>query len=100
MNTPRPWRLEWSTRSPSLHVIGSDGMTVATVHVYASLTGDLDQSNAHLISACPDLLEACKEVVEQLRDWRDNHELSPSSEMEYLFDVTRAAIAKATGTSP
>src|SRR5699024_5782572 len=58
-----------------------------------------NEANAHLIAAAPDLLEACKAMIE----WDDrekDHAVDFQSRMalcEQAFNLARAAIAKALG---
>lgn len=76
-HTPGPWSF-WDTL-----VDGAGGAPVCAVH------GKDRTANARLITAAPDLLEACELLLIYLGDWND---------MEDETCVTaRRAIAKARG---
>lgn len=54
------------------------------------------KANARLISAAPDLLEACEMVIQQLTSDKFNVVIYPDVE-PYSFKLVKAAIAKAKG---
>lgn len=76
-HTPGPWHL-WGRAEPS-QVIGCNGGFVAQT------VGGNDEANARLISAAPELLEACLLA---------RHICEDGNALQQLID---AAIAKATG---
>lgn len=88
-HTPGPWTLEGST------IKGSDGGTICTFRypIYPLSTGpDEYSSNARLIAAAPEMLEALKLTLKDL-------EAGSAAEVAMLksIRVARSAIAKATG---
>jgi hypothetical protein len=95
-----PWLIE----ALGEDILDADECIVATVHPSCShqdgITTDYKPSNARLISAAPDLLEALKEA----RRWIGDSECSDGLSRdywthEYIVAVDRvdSAIAKATG---
>ena len=80
-HTPGPWEL-WGTASPS-QVIAAENYFVAQT------LGRNDEANARLIAAAPDLLVACKELLEV---WEEAPAYGHASAVK-----ARAAIAKAEG---
>ena len=75
-HTPGPWAL----------LRGRDGTSIVGVDVQVAYCyGMQEKENAILISAAPDLLEACKALVE-----KDLHDIKH-------FGMALAAIAKAEG---
>ncbi len=93
-HTSGPWRHYNDTDAAGKtgrHEIQAIGKTIALIY---STCGDevADLSNAQLISAAPDLLEAVKALVQSAnptlpKDWRRDRPVS----------LARAAIAKAEG---
>lgn len=95
-HTPGPWEC-----SGIAIMVG--GHCIATCDTEAANTSDeMDENNARLIAAAPDLLEA---LTAALQDWRADFmqrgfSMSEAEEMMACregYDLARAAIAKATG---
>lgn len=83
-HTPGPWRVS------SNCVLGSDNAIVATVATYSQVEFTKEEkSNAHLIAAAPDLLEAC-EAAKHIFEDSDNWNVQS-------FQRILAAIKKARG---
>lgn len=97
-HTPGPWAVEQpSGNEGEAEVIASANRTICwTADTYSEDSGegeitDEDRANALLISAAPDLLSACEELLIYLGDWNDlDNETCAAA---------RAAIAKAKGES-
>jgi hypothetical protein len=66
-HTPGPWKVDYKlpTSQSPCRILG-DG-EVARVTYRGKLAGDSWEANAHLITAAPELLEACRYAVENLR---------------------------------
>ena len=101
-HTPGPWKFgkELTARSGEWLVsfdAGSKGRGIAIAETRAG-SGN-EEANARLIAAAPDLLAACKSMIE----WDDrekDHAVDFSARMslcEAAFNAARAAIAKAKG---
>lgn len=79
-HTPGPWIVE--AVGPWLEVANEETLyTVAKVNG----SGQGPQANACLIAAAPDLLEACRTLIE-------------TGDLQAAIDKARAAIARAEGT--
>lgn len=89
-HTPGPWFVDQYEDEESRHVI-----TSKPDHLYVAYTigglGKEQEANASLISAAPDLLEACKRLLDAF--YEDPLENDTASAVELAYD----AIAKATG---
>lgn len=86
MHTPGPWE-PVDTKTGGFHVYAD-----SSTHVASWMSLD----NARLIAAAPDLLAACKDVVELLEGIDPDHvQGSGPRKMEYA----KKAIAKAEGRS-
>ena len=94
-HTPGPWDVDFSGPA-RLAITGPSEETIARCDMQCE-NGDVDEANARLIAAAPDLLEACKavEVWVILATARDAH---PEAVDNALADLKmlRAALAKAT----
>lgn len=89
-HTPGPWKAEKSNNCIAI-VSGDYGYGVAKTYG----TGKEDTLNARLIAAAPELLEALKLCIPELKEWMRNH-----GEDIGTLDVIKkaqAAIAKAEG---
>lgn len=87
-HTPGPWWVEKTD-----HPMGEGREVHDDWGLTANVNGDsaTSQANAALISAAPDLLEACEMLLTYLGDWDD-----PEDE---TCVAARKAIAKAKGVS-
>jgi hypothetical protein len=97
--TPGPWR--WfafgeKSRGPYSQktIIGSDGQGFADT---CGLSEPLDTNNAMLIVAAPDLLEACKAVMEAMEHIEKTDEFPDGVCPADLYTLAYEAIAKAEG---
>jgi len=90
-HTPGPWVIDWNVSR--LDVFSSDAATLVATLRRSTLSDGIDKtaiSNARLIAAAPDLLEAledCLRVVEFLA----------SDSCPTTIQNAKAALAKATG---
>ncbi len=84
--TPGPWH--YAYEGSGLHSIYPDGSSEAVA------TAENSKADAHLIAASPDLLAACKGIMEELE--RDLYNGGTST---VYSEACRKAIAKATGES-
>lgn len=89
-HTPGFWH--WNEEEGT--IVNFGGMVIADVReLRHESTSDVEEANARLIAAAPDLLEALKEALDQLESW--NQESEPTFTMRRVAH----AIAKATGTT-
>lgn len=86
-HTPGPWEIAEFGRNHTILIYGPDEILVADCGGILRRSHEEMESNARLIAAAPDLLAALEDVV-RVAD-RDT----------VIFDVARAAIAKAKGES-
>lgn len=101
-HTPGPWTIK---DHGVMGMLNGRLETVATIYPLSPV----EKSNARLIAAAPELLEACKELLGRLSQVMDNHPNLPdpndSSEESHewtegdkiALDNARSAITKATG---
>jgi hypothetical protein len=73
-----------------------EGCPGSLVIVHVDGKPEIRKEIANLISAAPELLDACKEMLNEMRAYvaEDEHDDTPNKE---LFDILKAAIAKAEG---
>lgn len=108
-HSPGPWEASrWESFPPDNHwpgeIVAANGQRVfAGPFSFHALRGGSDEeaiANARLISAAPELLEACRVAVdafrENLAEWVHKYEPLLLKAMQ----TCEAAIAKATGTCP
>lgn len=97
-HTPGPWFINgpYDFESDLFIRATVDGENCDIASTYDDETGNA-QANAKLIASAPELLEALKKTVSELKDWRDhwNNEADsfnhPSQEQEYGMCKDRAA---------
>lgn len=91
-HTPGPWTVGVKNR-PECATVYTEikGVAVSVAYCDLSLPWSTNMSNACLVAAAPDLLEALQEIVCTAADCKGWEEVNPS------FSKARAAIAKATG---
>lgn len=96
-HTPGPWKAYPEALFNGTHVAGrcpivrAGYLRIARVDRISISSRKMDQEgefNARLIAAAPDLLEACREVLDTVEEWPGE-----------LEQKVRAAIAKAEGTA-
>ncbi len=95
-HTPAPWLIEWNAaQSGEGHYITDSKDMVELSRIAAVLFHDdadgETRANARLLAAAPELLEACKRMIE----WDDRKHDHPQRQAAYRN--ARAAIAKAEG---
>ena len=99
-HTPGPWWVGTLPPPKWRYICDSNGETVAAVAEWTE-EGDLHhefqnaKANAHLISAAPELLAACKRGRQKLATYRGV--LAGDSELEHLLVAWDRAIEKAEG---
>ncbi|QOQ37714.1 hypothetical protein PQZ62_gp57 [Klebsiella phage MEW1] len=95
--TPGPWYYESNSRAIGPLIQGDDDqcfhMIEHVAHVEYQLNEDIQHSNARLIAAAPELLEALCNLIECYERWAELNE----EHRGYEFDKALAVIAKATG---
>lgn len=98
-HTVAPWRTDPDVGNES--VLGADGIMVADCSIFTARNHRrnpaINQANARLIAAAPDLLEALIDAVaimERMNTLRHLDSQFPT------LDGARAAIAKARGETP
>lgn len=94
-HTPGPWEI----RDSNMRTIEAPGGSICTPsgHCLKGRPDEELEANARLIAAAPDLLEACKQVL-------DAQVANDQSQWEHLLDEAleriEAAVAKAEGAGP
>jgi len=85
-HTPGPWRVTEDANGFAVSWLNSPGLAGRIAKVNS---GQIEQeANAHLIAAAPELLKALVAIV------------AVADRKTAEFDLARAAIAKARGTTP
>lgn len=77
---------------PFLNIYQEDGRLIAEASREGLMPFEEVEANAQLISASPDLYEACKEIVRWMREWQD-----PEFHFGHLLEWAEKALAKAEG---
>jgi len=97
-HTPGPWRFDEAEE----RVVNSDHGAIADL--YARGNGDSEMlPNARLIAAAPDLLAACRLMLDEFSEWErpEEPETSPAAKARNdavrAYEACRAAIEKAEG---
>ncbi len=92
-HTPGPWRFERVIRGSNSQ---NDWLAIHPPHFYfaGKQISKVDEANAHLISAAPDLLEACKKTLKLI-----NNLEYESWQIKYIT-LLKQAIAKAAPQCP
>ena len=72
-------------------------MMVASVYPMEDQNLEEHDANARLIAAAPELLAFADRVADVLEYYNENRGLTRDSALCELFELARAAIAKATG---
>lgn len=105
--TPGPWETAYRQRPDGNYaqeVWGTDGEIVATAGWAAKpidekgAIGNYRETNARLIAAAPDLLEALRDVTEWIHNW--SPDFVEDDEWPATDAKLRAAILKATFPTP
>lgn len=102
-HTPGPWRLirnqfsEYcSTEFCEMAIMSGGDMNMIVAGVVSDCIEE-HQSNARLIAAAPELLEALKRIHMRLEAYHDSEQEMPVDSLFVCLDAARAAIHKATG---
>ncbi|RSZ60011.1 hypothetical protein HF313_14955 [Massilia atriviolacea] len=100
-HTPGPWVLEPNARG-GINIRCSWGVIGCAFSGVSFAPGEPNQvieqrANAHLIAAAPDLLEALRELANDIAERFDMESSSTNPGMKNAVAEARAAIAKATG---
>jgi hypothetical protein len=107
--TQGPWKTKYDPSTHRIEINDADDWNVAFLHVGAIAFGDtalftmatqtdcnrkIDQ--AHLIAAAPDMVEALERINRMASPSPDRTFDQASRDLEFITDIARAAIAKAT----
>ena len=100
-HTPGPWKVELPTGYPlsaKSNIIKPDGTVLASINYGI---GEEEQANARLIAAAPDLLDALRAIASQAAMTLETFPNTPGrGDWANVKRIARAAITKATNTSP
>lgn len=101
-HTPKPWKIGGEYSNKMDEIEGSDGRAVAVVWTrrapeFATTRQQFKPdpelaANARLIVAAPELLEACRVLLEHIEIGQVEDDIGPGN-----VEIARAAIEKATG---
>jgi hypothetical protein len=92
--TPGPWRVEFDhNEQANIHAENEEMWIALLPHQCVTSIEETQKLNAHLIAAAPDLLEACKRMLDLLNDDMDEEQCA-------AWDAMSAAIDKAEGMKP
>jgi len=96
-HTPGPWKVGIIPDTENVFVEASDGLIVCEVGGFV-IGKEQAQTNAHLIAAAPDLLDALKDIM---TDHIDNLTYQEDCDCAGCHRIAKAqaAIAKAEGNS-
>lgn len=92
-HTPGDWNAEYCGRDTIKVIKTSDNRRIATVKV--TKTYEMDEANARLMAAAPELLDALIMFVDQYANGIDGNDSERESRPEVI--AARAAIKKARG---
>jgi len=95
-HTPGPWKVGIIPDTENVFVEASDGLIVCEVGGFV-IGKEQAQTNAHLISAAPDLLDALKDVMAWIDNWDPS--FTDDDEWDDTDNKVDVAIAKAEGNS-
>ena len=90
-HTPGPWEISRGVHAYPFS-IESESKTIGFIKLQTGLQ-EVTEANARLIASAPDLLEACKEILNLLEAEM------PIWYLRYHYNVLSSAIAKATGNT-
>jgi len=95
-NTPGPWAFYTSLQPNGCPIVGARGLMVAMLAHSVNVVDQKDEalSNARLIAAAPDLLEALQ-AGPSIEHWLPFDNICDCSQCKFVR-LRRAAIAKAT----
>jgi hypothetical protein len=99
VHSPGPWEV---STDKNIHghtdlVVMTHGYFIATLH---GIHGGVDEANAHLIAAAPDLFAACEAGLTRLERLAVDKPKTLFPRLHAEMDAMRAAIAKAKGGTP
>jgi hypothetical protein len=94
-HTPGPWRNLRRNGMGNLVVGQADRVApLGVADVFVSSVDGADEANANLIAAAPDLLAACRALV----DWYDTHAPDVTGCSHEAYELAYAAVRKAQPT--
>lgn len=96
MHTNGPWTAQ--KQSPIEYVILDPGNRVLGHAIYSEAECHENEANAHLISAAPDLIQACEELLAEYE--QGNGAPNDRGQDPFGIDLARFAIAKAKNALP
>jgi len=102
-HTPGPWTLGETDRNEQPTVVALDGGVLVAVCAHECITSLIPEAiaNARLIAAAPDLLEALKAIIAELRRVRDvkpeQWDALVDPGLCNAWDAIRSAVTKAEG---
>jgi hypothetical protein len=88
-HTKGPWRVQKGKSVEGEYSIESWDGNIATISLMEDEPEGIEEANAHLIAAAPELLEACKLAYEKLDNITAYHQV--------IFEKIHSAINKAEG---
>jgi len=95
--TPGPWH--WVDHGSFINIESKDCSSITSLFSYA--TPEIEEPNAHLIAAAPDLYEALKKAAEVFRAYQSHHEANRHTDKaernKFYAEQIEAALAKARG---
>lgn len=97
--TPGPWRVQWSSPSPTIRGADNDPICGIAHRLLERLRG-VEEANSHLIAAAPDLADALTSLVQPDLAYDGSNIIircSSHSEAMEIVRTARAALAKARG---
>lgn len=99
-HTPGPWQYRRSSTSSTDHyeIMPAGQLGGWKDGRYLSVSGAIDEHDARLIAAAPDMLEALKSIAEFWN--RDHNEKAMVGACWHAVETAEAAIAKAEGEQP
>ena len=97
-HTPGPWFVDHKSPFLVRACDDIDGRHIAHIGP-ANYTPrfDVDEPNARLISAAPDLLEALEDALDDYDAWMKDADVTPNESLQAWTNKARAAIARARG---
>lgn len=96
-HTPGPWTVAGIPKGYGIERITANGLVNIAVLPRDRVAERRDEvdANAQLIAAAPDLLEACKATLDQIRAYAQD--IPPLCRKSVIDHLLATAIAKATG---
>ena len=96
-HTPGPWQIGRYGKHPRAIWGATNALPIAKIHSDGASTA-VNNANARLIAAAPDLLEALKSLDKRLRTYTDLEGFTVADAYDSLYqDLVSSTIYKATG---